>query len=145
MGSELDMQRLLLGHGYLGRGTVAPPNGPLRENLVSFKDTGGPQHGAGAASALAHMPFADNGFDKWENRLAPDLKRAAPEIYRSLRSAGSSSVRDWLGQNYEGSRKSTEWTDLWNIATRSDFLFTRAGGPSEFALVFATDSASRST
>ena len=61
---------------------------------------------------LPPFPFAEVGFDKWENQLAPHSKRAAREIYKSLRSAGATSVRDWLGQNFEGSRRSTEWTDL---------------------------------
>ena len=138
-GLEPDLRRLLLSHGYIGASTVSPPSGQLREDLVAYKDTGGPRHGAGAAASLAPLPFAELGFDKWENKLAPDLKRAGPEIYRSLRSAGATPVRDWLGQNFEGSRRFTEWTDLWNIATRADFAISRGDNPAQLAVILATD------
>ena len=118
--------------------SLFPLGRPVRPSRPSRR-LGSPRHGAGAASSLAPLLFAEVGFDKWENQLAPDLKCAAPEIYRSLRSAGATSVRDWLGQNFEGSRRSTEWTDLWNIATRADYALSRAETPSQLALILATD------
>ena len=79
-GLEPDLRRLLLSHGYIGAATVSPPTGQLRDDLVAYRDTGGPRRGAGAAASLAPLPFAELGFDKWENKLAPDLKRAGPEL-----------------------------------------------------------------
>ena len=94
-GLEADISRLLVFHGYIGPGTVFPPTGQLREALSAYKETGGPRHEAGAATSLAPLPFAEVGFDKLENKPAPDLKRAGPEIHRSLRSAGATSTPDW--------------------------------------------------
>ena len=75
----------------------------------------------------------------WENRLPPDLKRGAPDIYRSLRSSGSSSVRDWLNLNYKGYRKGTEFMDLWNIAVAIDFRLGRCKSTQEETHALATD------
>ena len=138
-GLEPDLRRLLLSHGYIGAGTVSPPTGQLREDLTAYKETGGPSHGAGAASSLAPLPFAELGFDKWKDKLSPDLKRAGPEIYRILRSAGATSVRDWLGQNFDGSSRSTEWTDPRNIATRADSAIASGDNPAQLAVILATN------
>ena len=57
--------------------------------------------------------------------MAPHLKRAAPEIYRSFRAAGSSGVRDWFNSQYgHTSKSSPQWIELWNIATQADFELT---------------------
>ena len=140
-GFEPDMLRLLSGHGWLGPGTIAPPTGALRENLTSFKDTGGPPCGAGAATALGPLLLAESQQDRWEVGLPPDIKRAAPEIFRSMRSSGCLSVRDWLTQNFTGSRKATVWTDLWNVATNIDYAVGRVSTASELAILVATDDA----
>ena len=57
--------------------------------------------------------------------LPPDFKRAGWEIYLNIRAAGSSSVRDWINQNFEGDRSGNVWIDLWTTATQIDF---RLGG-----------------
>ena len=43
-----------------------------------------------------------------------------------MRAAGAASVRDWLSQNYKGSRGSSQWVDLRNIATQADFELSGA-------------------
>ena len=50
-------------------------------------------------------------------------------------------MRDWLSQNYTGSRKATVWTDLWNVATNVDYAVGRAKSAPELALLLATDDA----
>ena len=90
-------------------------------------------------TALGPLSLAESQQDRWEAGLPPDIKRAAPEVYRSIRSAGSLSVRDWLSQNYTGSRKAMVWTDLWNVATNVDFAVGRTQTAAELALLLATD------
>ena len=69
----------------------------------------------------------------WQHQLG------APEIYRSLRSAGAATVRDWLNLNYSGSRQSDQWIDLWNIATSIDYRLGRCSSPLEETKILATD------
>lgn len=80
-------------------------------------------HGGGAAiaglsedvSLLAATP------DRSRSCVPGDFRRAAPEIYRSIRAQGSISVRDWMAANFWGSRQSSEWIDLWSAAASIDF------------------------
>jgi hypothetical protein len=57
----------------------------------------------------------------WENGLAPDFKRAAIEIYRSIRQRGHASIRDYLSHNFTGDRNGHVWSDLWTLAQQLDF------------------------
>ena len=143
---EPDLRRLLAAAGYVGPGTAGPPKGPLSAQLSALIASGAPPHGAGVAprqepgggwlsSALGVVD------DQWENRLPPDMARAAPEIYRSCRSAGASSIRMWLDRHYAGARNDTNpaWTDLWNAATRIDFAIARCSSSGEVAQLLASD------
>ena len=118
-----DLLRLLQSQGYVGGATISPPRDDLRAQLEQIRIAGVPAHGTGASAFMdaGPLPAASNP-DRWSSQLAPDLKRAAPEIYRSFRSAGSSSVRDWLNSQYgQNNRSSPQWVELWNIATNADF------------------------
>ena len=109
-----DLQRLLQAHRHFGPGTVAPPRPDIVKDLESFRLTGAPMHGTGlaaldalqskqmqaavpwpgqaqASSLEAAAEAASDG--RWHTALPPDLRRAAPEIYRSMRAAGAASVR----------------------------------------------------
>ncbi len=109
-----DLQRLLQAHGHFGPGTVAPPRPDIVKDLESFRLTGAPMPGTGlaaldalqskqmqaavpwpgqaqASSLEAAAEAASDG--RWHTALPPDLRRAAPEIYRSMRAAGAASVR----------------------------------------------------
>jgi hypothetical protein len=59
--------------------------------------------------------------DRWHSSLPLDLKRAAPEIYRSMRSQGAASAREWVDRQYRGDRSSHTWIDIWDLATEVDF------------------------
>ncbi len=59
---------------------------------------------------------------RWQHQLPPDLKRAAPEIYRNLRSQGVASAREWVDRNYTGNRTGPEWVDMWHSASEIDFV-----------------------
>ena len=76
----------------------------------------------------------------WDQKLPADFKRAAPEIYRNLRSAGAASARAWLSTHYGGDRQSQIWIDLWNCATQVDFSLARCtDDPSRVALLASDD------
>ena len=59
--------------------------------------------------------------DTWAHSLPPDFKRAGGEIYRNIRAAGSLSVRQWLQNQHQGSKRGAEWQHLWAMATTVDF------------------------
>ena len=71
----------------------------------------------------------------------PDLKRAAPEIYRSMRGAGAASARDWLSQEVHGQRHTAVWTDLWTAATNVDYLLGGCKSQTELLTKLASDDA----
>ena len=139
-----DILMLFQSHGYVGEQTIAPPRGTLRVELESVRDVGAPQHGAGLAGlpgAQATEPLGlanEISGTAWHTRLPPDLRRAAPEIYRSLRAAGSASVRDWLNVQFAGNRNSPEWTALWHTASEVDFAVGKARDDAAVVAMLAT-------
>ena len=58
---------------------------------------------------------------RWQSQLPPDLQRAAPEIYRNLRTQGAASTREWVDRNFHGDRTGGTWIDMWNLASEVDF------------------------
>ena len=68
---------------------------------------------------------------RWNRQPPPDMRRAAPDIYRSLRSAGADSARAWLQLEFKGVRAGSLWTDLWHVATQIDFILGKAASPEE--------------
>ncbi len=120
-----DLARLLSTHGYFGEGSISPPRDQLKGELTNFSQMGVPMHGA---SAAAVTPQQAPGFGdmmaqgRWQHQLPPDLKRAAPEIYRNLRSQGVASAREWVDRNYTGNRTGPEWVDTWHSASEIDFV-----------------------
>ena len=63
---------------------------------------------------------------RWASQLAPDLKRSALETYKHMRASGCLSVRDWIKEQYQGSKDSPVWTDLWSMAVSIDFSISEA-------------------
>ena len=76
---------------------------------------------------------------RWEDRLPPDIRRAAPGIDRSLHSQGSSTAREWLSANFSGSKASSQWLDLWILASEDDYAMSQCGGPEAQLRRLATD------
>ena len=72
-------------------------------------------------------------------RLPPDLKRAAPDIYRTIRASGASSVRDWLRINYQGKVHAETWTDLWTSSTSVDMALASQASERDRTIALATD------
>ncbi len=107
-----------------------------------------PFHGAGVQMALEPGWLACSTSDvalassSWpepgdmvccEDRLPPDLLRAAPETYGSARSSGFSIARDWIQQLYAGAKDESgpKSTDLCNAATEGDFAVARRTSAAE--------------
>ncbi len=120
-------------HGYVGAVMTSPPRDTFRREVESFRDTGAPPHGAGGAIAWTPTSTLQATTPPqgtaWQYQLQPDLKRGAPEIYRSLRSAGSASVRNWLIISFQGSKQSDKWLELWNLASTIEFRLGRCSDP----------------
>ncbi len=145
VGFEPDLQRTLRGAGYNGPSTTGPPRGSLKSDLEALRDLGSPALGAGLAhaqgSAALPMPIPYSGMDgRWQSGLPPDLNRAAPEIYRALRSEGVNNVREWMNANFYGekSAKNSEWLELWNLACEADFALERQA-PEHFMSFLSSD------
>ena len=147
-----DIKRAIEVQGYVGRSTLSPPREEFRRELMSFNDTGAPLHGAGAFTAATHpagLPgpmagpqstmVADAASGAWHNRLPPDMRRAGPEIYRSLRSAGSRSVREWINVQYTGHRAGDQFTDLWTLASSVDMVLGRCVSDAEIMQLLSSD------
>ena len=120
---ELDagLLAVLEGHGF-GGGSPERARPPqllmLEQALSSFR---GPlPEGLPADAAVAAAKAG-----RYSQGLPADLKRAAPEIYRSLREANVS-VRDWLQQYFQGNRRASQWVDLWAAATAVDLRLQQA-------------------
>ena len=123
------VKALLSGHGYVGQATrSAPCVEELRSGLEALgrvtPASGGVGIGLPPPGLSPPLPQEDGA--RWHSTLAPSFQRAAGEIYRSIRSHGAVSVRDWLQQNFEGSRRSDSWVDLWTAATGTDFKLDEA-------------------
>ena len=122
-GLEVNILRLLRTSGYVGAGTVTVPGPELATELESYRDAGAPTVGAGVGPGTAgvedpaQLSWAEAA---WDSELPPDLRRAAPGIYRSTRCEGQKSVREWLTAQYRGDRGSDQFQDLWQIVTLVD-------------------------
>ncbi len=128
---------MIVAGGYAGPSTVGALRVALRSQLDSIIQTGLPPHGSGAQLALEPgwlaRATADPGATRWEDQLPPDLPRAAPEIYRSARTAGAANIRDWLHRHYQGPKNdpNTEWKTSWNAATEVHYAIARCANMGE--------------
>ena len=99
------MKMLLTGFGYIVAATLTLPR--VTEMTAVFLRLEAPP----GVSALAPPPGAgvlgpgtDAGVARWSHSLPPDLKRAAPEMYRNMRSEGCVTIRDWLAASHGNDR-----------------------------------------
>ena len=121
-GLDEHLRRLLAAHGYVGQATATAPRvEALCADLERLKATQVPAP-AGTGLQTPHTAALPPGQEnRWGVGLPADFQRAGAEIYRNMRNEGSTSVRDWLCQRYQGSRSSPVWTDLWTMASSIDF------------------------
>ncbi|CAK0885210.1 unnamed protein product, partial [Prorocentrum cordatum] len=145
LGLRPDLRRVLQTHGYVGAGTKSPPGGSLQQELDALLSSATAPHGAGMQAspgwAVAPQTQQQQEDSRWNLSLPPDLRRAAPEIYRAMRGAGAASARDWLSQEVTGQRHTSVWTDLWTAATNVDYLLGGCKTQSELLTRLASDDA----
>ena len=73
------------------------------------------------------------------------MRRAATEIYRTLRSEGNASTRAWLRDNFTGYKGAAgPWEELWSMATQVDFALSQCSSDAQMLHVLGTDDWSRS-
>ncbi|CAE7268151.1 unnamed protein product, partial [Symbiodinium sp. CCMP2456] len=106
----------------------------LKEKLEELAAAGAVSHSLDAFRAqesLAWQDEGDDGPEGWEASLPPDLKRAGPEIYASMKASGVRCVRDWVNSMFSvDQRHSAHYVDLFNLASLVDFK-AKEGGTSQ--------------
>ena len=137
---------LLRSQGYIGIQTLSPPRADLKAALERLEAAGtiGPLPGTAAGSAAPLLaPSAGGGtassMARWTTSLTPDFRRAGPEIYRSMRGSGYLTARDWVSEEYVGSRSEPIWTTLWNAAVQIDFAAGQATTDEQLEVLLGTD------
>ena len=123
---ETEIGTLLQSHGYIGDGTISPPRcEELKKALLEIETLGGPMHGSGGSFArIADVGTGDNPEQMaWHLKLPADLLRAAPELYRNLRSEGAASVRQWVNDQHPTLelKQTAAYQDLFTAATIVDY------------------------
>ena len=123
---ETEIGKLLQSHGYIGDGTISPPRcEELKKALLEIETLGGPMHGSGGSFArIADVGTGDNPEQMaWHLKLPADLQRAAPELYRNLRSEGAASVRQWVNDQHPTLelKQTAAYQDLFTAATIVDY------------------------
>ena len=140
-----DVHGILAFHGFT-RGAQPPQVTPrmpeLAQHLNQLIQTPTAPTGAGPSTAFQNAAGSDG--LRWDEALPPDFKRAGSEVYRSLRSQGCASVRDWLLANFGGDKSSHVWKDLWTLAQQADFQIAAANGQGGYAGVMQLLSSSDS-
>ena len=120
------VKALMDNYGLSTPGHLGPPPRQLGKDLAQLRRNG-----------MGHVPTSSTTSPvlasaalrpeelRYDMRLDPELRRAAPDIYiyiyRKLRTQGASSARDWLLTNLGDSRKDHRWADLWQAAVTVDF------------------------
>ncbi|CAE7872534.1 unnamed protein product, partial [Symbiodinium necroappetens] len=105
----------------------------LKEKLEELSTAGAVAHSLDAFRAQEGIAWGEDedGPESWEAALPPDLKRAGPEIYSSMKASGVRCVRDWVNSMFSvEQRQSARYVDLFNVATLVDFK-AREGGSSQ--------------
>ena len=121
------VKRALEAHGYLGDASNGAPRvEELKSALSQLEVAGGPPHGVGGSVLRSDGPpglASDPEQMAWHLRLPSDLQRAAPELYRNIRSEGSASVRQWVNEQHPTieHKQSAQYQDLFTAATIIDY------------------------
>ena len=121
---------ILQSHGFVGNCSSSPPRTEeLKKQLNEMITKGIVGQGAQASLITDVEAWAlEEDMASWGNMLPDSLQRAAPEIYRNLvGGAGRKSVRDVIDDYFPLASRSasTDYLELFNIATAVDFLAER--------------------
>ena len=129
--------RVLLAHGYVGETTVTTPNVSTLSQALIAAETSSVSPGTVWTAANSWEASAQN---LYHTTLPGDLRRAAPEIYRTLRGEGCASTRQWLRENYTGYKGAAgPWEELWSLASQVDFALSPCRTDQEMLQVLGTD------
>lgn len=123
-GLDDTVKKLLECHGYFGPGTTGPPRtDELKKGLQEIESLGVPAHGASLQGSGTLGQIGDPEHLQWHLRLPADLQRAAPELYRNIRSEGVASVRQWVNKQHPTleQKQSPTYQDLFTTATIIDY------------------------
>ena len=126
-GLDETVKRTLEAHGYLGDASNGPPRvDEMKLALSQLETAGGPPHGAGDSILRGDGPpglASDPEQMAWHLRLPSDLQRAAPELYRNIRSEGAASVRQWVNEQHPTTeqKQGAQYQDLFTAATIIDY------------------------
>ena len=142
------LKALLEGHGYIGAQTLSAPRGvELIAELEHLEGLGAPSQGT-AAGRFQGLDLPDHGTgqedllntERWHSQLPTDFARAAPDIYRSIRTGGSSSVQDWISSFFAADQKSTQtFQQKFEQAAQIDFKITTCRTHAELMALLSTD------
>jgi len=137
---------VLRAFGYIGGTTVTPPKADALEKSLKeleIKATLAQAPGVEAQCCTPLQGLKVQGVaPRWARALPPDFRRAAPEIYRSIRASGKLSVKEWVSDEYKGNRDTDpSWRLLWSSAVQIDFAL--ASCTSEAALIQALETDDR--
>ena len=94
----------------------------MKEKLEELSIAGALAHTTSAFRDQGEDPWPEEaGLDTWDAALPPDLKRAGPEIYTSMKSAGVRCVRDWINSMFSvDQRQHPQYVELFNLASLVD-------------------------
>lgn len=126
------VEGVLLAHGYLGDGVgVLPRVQDLQKKLDELEAQGAPSHSTALFKIQENMLSRDAadepGMESWENALSSELKRAAPEIYLTIRASGVRNTRDWINSMFASDKRAgPQYLELFNCATLVDFEISKA-------------------
>ena len=141
--------------GYVGPSTKSPPvvvamNSAFDALEINILRQASPATTSAPLGLAAANSWTGASSDQFTQGLPGDFRRAAPEIYRSIRGEGCSSVRQFLQNNFNGYRGpgATQWTDLslgpggypmWSVATQVDMALGACSTDQEMLLLLASD------
>jgi len=134
------VMKVLESHGYVGPRSISTPNvAALSNALTSLAVDYSPM--AATTNALTKSSTWVGGAEcQFTRGLPSDLRRAAPEIYRSIRQDGHGSVRSWLKENFTGYKGAgSAWEELWTMASQVDMALADLATDGEVLTFLATN------
>ena len=135
---------MLRAFGYIGGTTVTAPRADALEKSLKELESKANQvqaSGGEAQSCMSLQGLEDQGeAQRWTRALPPNFRRAAPEIYQSIRASGKLSVKEWVSYEYKGKRVADPtWQLLWSSAMQIDFVLASCTPEAALLRALGTD------
>ena len=132
-----DLLNVLISFGYIGEDTLTTPN---VTSLCQALEHGFSTTPASTQNWAAANSWGGSSGNTYHTALPGDMRRAATEIYRTIRSEGAASVRQWLRENFTGYKgPSGPWDELWSLAAQVDFALSNCQSDADMLRVLGTD------